>query len=255
LEASGVDASDPHSCQNTAVTVVPLTAVVHSSAEFGESQPDSRKNESMGTGARDRSTQGDDRRRAQLLEAAGKVFVRAPSGGLTMAEVAREAGVSKRLMYHYFADLQSLYNELFQGRLGDHVANVDAGLTHVAADQPEQRIATAIRVFLELPATYRQWALMAVLDTLPPELQPQSGPVLDLLVRRWADVETFAGLEPKALRNVMTVTVTTCCLIGTAMDAGDLSIEHATDIAAATVVSLATATRSATASEASRTRK
>ena len=130
----------------------------------------------------DRSSQGDDRRRAQLLEAAAKVFVHAPSGGLTLAAVAAEAKVSKRLMYYYFADIQSLYNELFRVRVDDHVQNVDTEITATRAETSHDRITTAVRVFLQLPAAYRRWALLAVCDSLPPELQSQSKPVLDLLI-------------------------------------------------------------------------
>lgn len=190
----------------------------------------------------DRSTQGDDRRRAQLLEAAANVFVKAPSGGLTLAAVAAEAKVSKRLMYYYFADVQSLYDELFRVRVDDHVHNVDAELRASPPTTPHDRIDTAVRVFLRLPAAYRRWALLAVSDNLPPELLPQSGPVLELLIARWRDLDTFSRLTPTHLATVMSMAVTNLCMVGSAMDAGDLTFEQATAIGVTAITGIAEVT-------------
>lgn len=198
--------------------------------------------------ATDRSAQGDDRRRAQLLEAAAKVFTRSPSGGLTMASVAAEAKVSTRLMYYYFADVQSLYNELFSGRLADHVGNVDLHLTTTPPTTPEDRVTTAVAVFLDLPPAYRQWALMAVMDSLPPELQPQGAALLDLLYHRWTDFEPFAGLDETTMHTVMSVVLTTVCLLGRAMDDGTMTRQRALDTGVATIFALARTAR-ATMSE------
>ena len=159
-----------------------------------------------------------------------------------MASVAAEAGVSTRLMYYYFADVQSLYNDLFSGRLGDHVVNVDVHLAAGPPETPEDRVATAVGVFLDLPATYRQWALMAVLDTLPSELQPQRGAVLDLLYRRWTGFEPFSGLDETAMRTVMSVVLTTVCLLGRAMDDGTVTRDQARDVSVATIFALARTT-------------
>lgn len=199
----------------------------------------------------DRSTQGDDRRRAQLLEAAGRVFVRSPPGGLTMATVAAEARVSTRLMYYYFADVQSLYNELFSGRLGNHVDNVDVHLAAGPPETAEDRVATAVGVFLDLHATYRQWALLAVLDSLPPELQPQRGIVLDLLYDRWTGHEPFIGLDETAMQTVMSITLTTVCLLGRAMDAGTMTRQQAVDVSVATIFALARTARASIAADVS----
>lgn len=196
----------------------------------------------------DRSAQGDDRRRAQLLEAAAKVFTRSPSGGLTMASVAAEAKVSTRLMYYYFSDIKALYNELFSGRLADHVGNVDVRLTATPPSAPEDRVTTAVATFYDLPPSYRQWALMAVMDTLPPELQPQGPTLLDLMHRRWTDFEPFSGLDETTMSTVMSVVVTTVCLLGRAMDDGTMTRQQALDTGVATIFALARTAR-ATMSE------
>lgn len=160
-----------------------------------------------------------------------------------MAAVAAEAKVSTRLMYYYFADIQSLYNELFSGRLADHVGNVDAHFAAGRPATPADRVATAVGVFFDLPATYRQWALMAVVDMLPRELQPQSGPLLDLLTSRWVHLEPFEGLDTASMRTVMSVVTMTASLLSRAVDDGTLTRQEAIDVSVATIFAVARTTR------------
>ncbi|MFM8304430.1 MAG: TetR/AcrR family transcriptional regulator [Actinomycetota bacterium] len=195
----------------------------------------------------DRSHRGDDRRRAQLLEAAARVFVQAPPGGLTLAAVATEAGVSKRLMYHYFADVQSLYDDLFEGRIVDHLRNVDTGLANLGTASPAERLALALQVFVALPAAYRRWTLMAVMDMLPPELRSKSGHVLDVLVERWGNQPPFAGIEPVTQRAVLTLTVMDICVLATARDVGSVTTDEAVAVAVTTIIGMCDAARATSA--------
>ena len=50
-----------------------------------------------------------DERRRQLLEAGAKVFTERSYEDASMAEVAREAGISKGLLYHYFPSKRDLF--------------------------------------------------------------------------------------------------------------------------------------------------
>jgi AcrR family transcriptional regulator len=52
--------------------------------------------------------QVDDRRR-QLLELGAKLFATHSFGELSMARIAREAGISKALLYHYFPSKQDFF--------------------------------------------------------------------------------------------------------------------------------------------------
>ncbi len=54
-----------------------------------------------------------DERRRRLLELGADLFVRHDYGELTMARIAREAGISKALLYHYFPSKR----EFFQATL------------------------------------------------------------------------------------------------------------------------------------------
>jgi len=50
-----------------------------------------------------------DERRAQLLEAGARVFTERSYDDASMAEVARAAGISKGLLYHYFPSKRDLF--------------------------------------------------------------------------------------------------------------------------------------------------
>jgi AcrR family transcriptional regulator len=52
---------------------------------------------------------GVDERRRQLLEAAARVFTERAYDDVSMAEVARAAGISKGLLYHYFPSKRDLF--------------------------------------------------------------------------------------------------------------------------------------------------
>ncbi len=50
-----------------------------------------------------------DERRRQLLELGTELFARHSFGELSMARIAREAGISKALLYHYFPSKQDFF--------------------------------------------------------------------------------------------------------------------------------------------------
>jgi AcrR family transcriptional regulator len=65
--------------------------------------------------------QVDDRRR-QLLELGGRLFATHSFAELSMARIAREAGISKALLYHYFPSKQDFF-----------VATLQQGAAEIAA--------------------------------------------------------------------------------------------------------------------------
>ncbi|HKN93550.1 MAG TPA: TetR/AcrR family transcriptional regulator [Thermoleophilaceae bacterium] len=52
---------------------------------------------------------GVDERRRQLLELGTELFTRHSYGELSMAQIAREAGISKALLYHYFPSKRDFF--------------------------------------------------------------------------------------------------------------------------------------------------
>src|SRR3954471_17314435 len=85
-----------------------------------------------------------DERRAQLLEVGTDLFSRHSFEELSMAQIAREAGISKALMYHYFPSKE----EFFKAALADGAAEL-AQLT--APDEslpPLEQVRTSTKAFV-----------------------------------------------------------------------------------------------------------
>jgi AcrR family transcriptional regulator len=57
---------------------------------------------------------GVDARRAQLVELGERLFTTYSYGELSMARIAREAGISKALLYHYFPSKQAYFSATLQ---------------------------------------------------------------------------------------------------------------------------------------------
>lgn len=72
-----------------------------------------------------------DERRAQLLELGARLFTEHAYDELSMARIAREAGISKALLYHYFPSKQAFFVATLERGATELVA-----LTEPAADLP-----------------------------------------------------------------------------------------------------------------------
>ena len=67
-----------------------------------------------------------DERRRRLLERGADLFARHSYDELSMAAIAREAGVSKALLYHYFPSKQDYFGAVLAEGAAELVAVVDA---------------------------------------------------------------------------------------------------------------------------------
>jgi AcrR family transcriptional regulator len=87
--------------------------------------------------------QVEDRRR-QLLELGADLFARHSYDELSMARIAREAGISKALLYHYFPSKQ----ELFEATLQQAAAELAARTAPDPALPPVEALAGSLDAFL-----------------------------------------------------------------------------------------------------------
>jgi len=78
----------------------------------------------------------DQKKRARMIEAAGRVFRQAGFQTATMAQVAEAAGVSKGLPYHYFASK----DDLAKAVVASHLTEVWDVLSSWPAVGPEERL-------------------------------------------------------------------------------------------------------------------
>jgi AcrR family transcriptional regulator len=96
-----------------------------------------------------------ERRRDELLDVADRV-IQARGTGVSMDEIASEAGITKPVLYRHFGDKDGLYGALTQ-RYVDELAR--ALRPAVATDDPRSRLAAAIDAYLSYverePERYR----------------------------------------------------------------------------------------------------
>jgi len=85
-----------------------------------------------------------DERRRQLLELGAELFARHSFSELSMARIAREAGISKALLYHYFPSKQ----DFFVATLREAAEEVRRRTEPDPALPPAQALAASLDAFL-----------------------------------------------------------------------------------------------------------
>jgi AcrR family transcriptional regulator len=85
-----------------------------------------------------------DERRRRLLELGADLFTRHTYAELSMAAIAREAGISKALLYHYFPSKQAYFVATLEQRAGELAAliAIDSSLP------PVEQLTRALDAFL-----------------------------------------------------------------------------------------------------------
>jgi AcrR family transcriptional regulator len=85
-----------------------------------------------------------DERRRQLLARATELFATHGYDELTMAKIAREAGVSKPLLYHYFPNKRDLFEAVLGEAAEEHLRRIRTDETL----PPAQQLNAALDAFL-----------------------------------------------------------------------------------------------------------
>ncbi|WP_370248975.1 TetR/AcrR family transcriptional regulator [Nocardioides sp.] len=87
-----------------------------------------------------------DERRDLLLDAAARLFARQPYAEVSTTAIAREAGVARGLLNHYFRDKRGLYLEVVRRAV---LLPVLAELPTTITGPVEERVEVAVRWFLD----------------------------------------------------------------------------------------------------------
>jgi AcrR family transcriptional regulator len=87
-----------------------------------------------------------DERRRQLLELGTELFTRHSYGELSMAEIARQAGISKALLYHYFPSKR----DFFVATLERAAEELRARTEPDPAKTPVEQLVGSLEGYLEL---------------------------------------------------------------------------------------------------------
>jgi AcrR family transcriptional regulator len=133
-----------------------------------------------------------EQRRATILEAGLQQFAQNGFERATIGAVARRAGVSQGLIYHYFAGKDDLLRAVFARSM----AAVDATLHEAARAAPDQRVARLVRAALGgVQRDLQFWRLTyavrmqpSVLAALGPEVRAWSGGIRAALTAAFRDL-------------------------------------------------------------------
>jgi AcrR family transcriptional regulator len=138
-----------------------------------------------------------DERRAQLLELGAELFARHSFAELSMAKIAKEAGISKALLYHYFPSKQ----EYFVATLQEAAEQLRQATEPVPDAPPLEALASSIDAFLawieQHETAYRK--LMESAGSVP-EVGALIAEVRDRTSARILDGLPLDGAPPPALR-------------------------------------------------------
>lgn len=149
-----------------------------------------------------------DERREQILAAARRLFSERPPGEVSTAEVAREAGVARGLLHHYFGTRRDLYLEVVRSMLrypsqpmpdgdSDLSAAIDRWLTMVARNREAWLAAVGAQGpgrDPEVEAIVEAGREEAV-DRLVALLDPNGGPELRAVLRAYSGFAEAASVE------------------------------------------------------------
>ena len=89
-----------------------------------------------------------DIRRQQLLELGLELFAQQTYDGVSIDEIAKRAGVSKGLLYHYFPSKRALYIAAVQAAADQLVEETDIDKHGTGAEPDPEGVREALRAFL-----------------------------------------------------------------------------------------------------------
>ena len=133
-----------------------------------------------------------DERRSQLLEVGTELFSKHSYEELSMARIAREAGISKALLYHYFPSKE----EFFKAALAEAATELAQRTAPDESLAPEEQLRASTRAFVDWIGE-RGEAYMKLLQSVGavPELRETMTGIRDFTSARILD-----GLVPEAER-------------------------------------------------------
>ncbi len=119
-------------------------------------------------------------RRAGILDAALAVFSARGYHPSAIDDIAREAGISKALIYEHFESKQGLYADLLERNAAELFERLGAAIGSVEVDSGAIRLATGLDAFFAFVEERRDAWRILFRDTADPE----TAPVLDRILEQ-----------------------------------------------------------------------
>jgi AcrR family transcriptional regulator len=134
-------------------------------------------------------------RRSAILDAALTAFSQKGYHATSLDDIAREAGVSKALIYEHFASKQELHADLIARNGRELTQRVAGALSGVEIESTVKRLATGLEAFFAFVEERRDAWRMLFRDAADPE----SSAVLDRMVEQvTAEVTLLIAQDPGA---------------------------------------------------------
>jgi AcrR family transcriptional regulator len=134
-------------------------------------------------------------RRSAILDAALTAFSQKGYHATSLDDIAREAGVSKALIYEHFASKQELHADLIARNARELTQRVAGALSGVDIESTVKRLATGLEAFFAFVEERRDAWRMLFRDAADPE----SSAVLDRMVEQvTAEVTILISQDPGA---------------------------------------------------------
>jgi AcrR family transcriptional regulator len=134
-------------------------------------------------------------RRTGILDAALAVFSQSGYHPASIDDIAREAGVSKALIYEHFASKQELYADLIARNARELTQRIGAALTGVELESSATRLATGLDAFFAFVEERRDAWRMLFRDVADPD----SAAVLERMLEQvTAEVTVLISQDPGA---------------------------------------------------------
>lgn len=122
------------------------------------------------------------------------LFVREGLTGVTMVALAAEAGVSRRLVYEHFSNLEDLYSAFFADRAAAYQDAIDRAF--IEGEGNVLDAATGVfRRLLEIPADDQRAIRVLAAGAGPKELQTLSDQFRARMVERWLPLLDHPGFD------------------------------------------------------------
>jgi AcrR family transcriptional regulator len=176
-------------------------------------------------------------RRRQLLDAASRVFARGGYAGMTMAALADEAQVSRRLVYNHFPNLSTLYEDFFIDRASRYLAAI-AEANAVDDGDLVKAFERTFNLLLEIPSDDFRAVRLVFSDTGLTELDEARERLRKHIESQWMPRIQVAGFDEPTARARLWAMVGALFGLSELVSRSEVSIEIASATATALVVGM-----------------
>lgn len=192
-----------------------------------------------------RSYMSSEKRRRHLLDAASRLVAREGVSGFTMVALAKEANVSRPLVYRHFPDLESFFAEFYTDQGQRYMKSVDEAHERTPG---LPAVTTAFRNILEMPDGDLRGMTTLVTDMMDPRLGPARAWFRDRVVERWRPIVRDMDVDDDVLSAALWTIVSSALVIGSIVRSGELTDAQGEQLlyslATGTMASLAAASAS-----------